>query len=50
MMYALNGKCFFAFNIWDFDSIRAVMDAARSCGQNVILQTSCRVFENMDQK
>lgn len=27
----------FAFNIWDFESARAVIDAAESIGQGVIL-------------
>lgn len=48
-MYSLN-KCYFAFNIWDFDSAQAVIDAAAVCGCGVILQTSSRIFEAMEQE
>ena len=43
-----NGKKYFAFNIWDIDSIQAVIDAAELCACDVILQTSGRIFEKMD--
>lgn len=48
-MYSLKERCF-AFNIWDFDSVQAVMDAAAECGHGVILQTSSRIFEAMEQE
>lgn len=37
----------FAFNIWDFESAKAVIDAAASVGQDVILQTSSGVYKNL---
>ena len=40
----------FAFNIWDCDSIQAVLDAAAMCNCEVILQTSSRIFEAMQQE
>ena len=40
----------FAFNIWDFDSARAVIDAAASIKQDVILQTSTGIFKVLPQK
>lgn len=40
---------YFAFNIWDTDSARSVMDAAGECSCDVILQTSSRVFEGMER-
>lgn len=43
-----NQRQYFAFNIWDEDSIRAVVDAAAASHCDVILQTSSRVFETMD--
>ena len=46
----ISGSRFFAFNIWDYNSIKAVMDAAKACGSNVILQTSSRIFEQMEQE
>lgn len=39
----------FAFNIWDFDSARAVIDAAASIHQDVILQTSTGIFKLLPQ-
>ncbi|MBE6095234.1 MAG: class II fructose-bisphosphate aldolase [Schwartzia succinivorans] len=39
----------FAFNIWDFSSAQAVMDAAGNVGQNVILQTSANIFKILPQ-
>ena len=35
----------FAFNIWDFESSKAVIDAAALIHQNVILQTSTGIFK-----
>ena len=40
----------FAFNVWDCESARAVIDAAAARGQGVILQTSASVFEGLDRK
>lgn len=37
----------FAFNIWDFESARAVIDAAASVRQDVILQTSTGVYKKL---
>lgn len=37
----------FAFNIWDFESAKAVMDAASGVGQDVILQTSPGIFRQL---
>ena len=37
----------FAFNIWDFSSAQAVMDAAKNVGQNVILQTSKNIYQSL---
>lgn len=39
----------FAFNIWDFTSAQAVMDAARNMGQDVILQTSANIYMSLPQ-
>lgn len=39
----------FAFNIWDFSSAKAVMDAAKNMGQDVILQTSANIYMSMPQ-
>ena len=39
----------FAFNIWDFSSAQAVMDAAGKVGQNVILQTSANIYQALPQ-
>ncbi len=39
-----------AFNIWDFTSAQAVMDAAKSVGQNVILQTSTNIYQTLPQR
>ena len=41
---------YFAFNIWNFASAQAVMDAARRAGQNVILQTSAGIYEAMPKE
>ena len=39
----------FAFNIWDFSSAKAVMDAAGNVGQNIILQTSANIYQALPQ-
>lgn len=40
----------FAFNIWDIDSARAVIDAANEESRNVILQTSAGVFRDIPRR
>lgn len=40
----------FAFNIWDFASAQAVMDAAGNMGQDVILQTSANIYMSLPQR
>lgn len=45
-----NNKQYFAFNIWDQDSIKAVMDAAAEYSRDIILQTSSRIFEKMEHR
>ena len=39
-----NSAAFFAFNIWDTESARAVIDAGEAMGRDVILQTSSAIF------
>lgn len=46
----MNKTQYFAFNIWDIDSIRSVMDAAADSRHDVIIQTSSRIFEGMDHE
>ena len=41
----LNHSQCFAFNIWDFESARAVIDAAASIQHDVILQTSTGIYK-----
>ena len=41
--YLNNQKPVFAFNIWDIESAKAVIDAAGKRKQNVILQTTSTV-------
>ncbi len=45
-----NSRQYFAFNIWDTESAKAVIDAAYKTNQKVILQTSVKVFEVLDKK
>lgn len=40
----------FAFNIWDFTSARAVLEAAREAGQDVILQTSAGIYRDLPRE
>lgn len=35
----------FAFNVWDFESARAIIDSAAFMGQDVILQTSSDIYK-----
>lgn len=41
---------YFAFNIWNIESTKAILDAAAIQKQNVILQTSMKAFSNMDKE
>ena len=41
---------YFAFNVWNLESARAVIDAAASVGQNVILQTSSKVYSAIEKE
>lgn len=41
---------YFAFNIWNTESAKAVMDAAAQTGRSVILQTSMKAFEQLDKE
>ena len=43
----LNNGLYFAFNIWDFESARAVIDAAASILHDVILQTSTGIYKEL---
>lgn len=40
----------FAFNIWDFESAKAVIDAAALLHQDVILQTSTGMYKQLPAK
>ncbi|MCR5101224.1 MAG: class II fructose-bisphosphate aldolase [Butyrivibrio sp.] len=40
----------FAFNIWDFESAKAVIDAAAFLSQDVILQTSTGIYKKLPGK
>lgn len=41
---------YFAFNIWNIESAKAVLDAATYQKQNVILQTSMKAFSEIDKE
>lgn len=45
-----NSEQLFAFNIWNIESAKAVMDASSKLHRNVILQTSIKSFQMLDQK
>lgn len=40
----------FAFNIWDINSAKAVIDGASKSEKNIILQTSSGIFARLDKK
>lgn len=42
-----NNICVFAFNIWDFESAKAVIDAAEKTKQDVFIQTSVGIFKSL---
>jgi len=46
----LSRQQLFAFNIWDFVSAAAVMEAAAECGCDIILQTSVKVFARIEKE
>ena len=49
--YINNDSCqFFAFNIWNVESAKAVIDAAVEKNKSLILQTSMKAFEKMNKK
>lgn len=48
--YLLEEKNVFAFNIWDMNSAKAVIDAAAKQQKNVILQASTSVYEKMPKQ
>lgn len=41
---------YFAFNIWNIESAKAILDAASKVQQDVILQTSMKAFQLLDKK
>jgi Fructose/tagatose bisphosphate aldolase len=41
---------FFAFNVWDVNSAKSIIDAAGKLKKNIILQTSSRIFSNLDKE
>ena len=48
--YLKKQEMLFAFNIWDINSAKAVMDAAVVKKRDVILQTSSGIFESLEKK
>lgn len=40
----------FAFNVWDFESAKAVIDAGARCNKDVILQTSASIYKRIAAK
>lgn len=46
--YLSEQSCVFAFNIWDFNSAKSVMDAAASVQKPVVLQTSDGIYQRVD--
>lgn len=40
----------FAFNIWDINSAKAVIDAAFEKRKNIVLQTSASIYSSIPQK
>lgn len=46
----INSEQYFAFNIWDIASAKAIIDAAAQYKKNVILQTSTKAFRQMDKE
>lgn len=48
--YLANQQPMFAFNVWDINSAKAVIDGALNAKKNIILQTSSSIFAQMDKK
>ncbi len=48
--YFDNERLLFAFNIWDINSAKSVLEGAAKCSKNIILQTSASVFSNILKK
>lgn len=48
--YLVNQQPMFAFNVWDINSAKAVMDGALRTKKNIILQTSSGIFAQMEKK
>lgn len=48
--YLENEKTLLAFNIWDINSAKAVLDGACAQRKNVILQTSSSLYKKLPQK
>lgn len=48
--YLAKQQPMFAFNVWDINSAKAVIDGALCMNKNVILQTSSGVFAQMEKK
>ncbi|MBQ6995882.1 MAG: class II fructose-bisphosphate aldolase [Lachnospiraceae bacterium] len=48
--YLSNEKTIFAFNIWDINSAKAVIDVAADVNKNIILQTSSSIFQSMPKR
>lgn len=45
-----DSKQYFAFNIWNIETAKAVIDAASKAHLDVILQTSMKAFESLDKE
>jgi fructose-bisphosphate aldolase class II/tagatose 1,6-diphosphate aldolase GatY/KbaY len=50
MINNLQSECLLAFNIWDVNSAKAVVDAAAERKKNIILQTSSGIYNQIDAK
>lgn len=48
--YISDNDVLYAFNIWDVNSAKAIIDAASKLKRNVILQTSASIYEKIDIK
>ena len=44
----IGNEIVFAFNIWDINSAKAIIDAAAVLKKNVILQTSVSIYKKVD--
>lgn len=48
--YLVKQQPMFAFNVWDINSAKVVIDGALRIKKNIILQTSSSIFEQLDKK